>query len=112
MNEVSQTLEVIRRTEMAAARTVDEARERAAEIVAGARARGQELVEEGRKRGRETARRRLEDARGEMGVEADAIRSRGEVESAQLIRFAEERLEALVTDLVELVLAPPREQGG
>lgn len=111
-NEASHTLEEIRRTEMEAARTVDEARERAAEIVAGARARGREMVEEGRQRGRDTARRRLEGARRKMGAEADAIRSRGESEAADLSRSAEDRLGALVSDLVELVLAPPREQGG
>lgn len=108
MNEASQTLEEIRRTEMDAARTVDEARERSAEIVARARARGREMVEEGRQRGRETAQRRLDDAQSEMGAEADAIRSRGEAAAADLARSAEERLEALVADLVEVVLAPPR----
>jgi ATP synthase H subunit len=110
MSEAGETLEAIRRTELEAARWVEEARDRSVEIVTGARARAREMVEEGRRRGRETARRRLEEAKERSELEADEVRAGGVAEAQGLARHAEERMDMLVDVLVEVVLAPPREK--
>jgi vacuolar-type H+-ATPase subunit H len=99
MSEAGETLEAIRRTELEAARWVEEARDRSVEIVTGARARG-----------RETARRRLEEAKERSELEADEVRAGGVAEAQGLARHAEERMDMLVDVLVEVVLAPPREK--
>ncbi len=104
MNEASRALEEIRRTELDAARRLEDARERSSQVVAEATARARSLVEEGRERGRARARSRLDEAVAGAEVEAEAIRAQAIEDAEHLIGSAENQVDAVVDRMVEVVL--------
>jgi vacuolar-type H+-ATPase subunit H len=111
MNEATQALEEIRHTELAAARHVEEARDRAVGIGAEARAQSRQIVEEGREQGRAAARRRLEMTLEASEAEAASVRTRSESEAQALGDTAAGSLEPLIEEMMRVVLAPPHERG-
>ena len=111
MNEATRALEEIRQTELAAARRIDEARAEAEEIAARARAESRRIVEAGRERGMAEARRRLQTALDEANSEAAVIRASAVPGSMTREVATSETLEALVEEMVRVVLAPPSEPG-
>lgn len=111
MTEASHALEEIRRTELEAARRVEEARERAAEIEATARSRARRLVEEGREHGRAAARDRLRAIVEEAEEQAEEIRARSAADGEELRDSAMGSVDSLVVEMVRVVLAPPSEPG-
>lgn len=111
MSEAASALEQIRRTEMAAARKVEEARVRATEIAAEAEREARRIVDDGKQRGMEAARLRYQEGVDDAEAEAAAIRAAGIADADQLVTLGKERVEALVEEMVEVVLAPPLERG-
>ncbi|MEA1904138.1 MAG: hypothetical protein U9N56_11515 [Actinomycetota bacterium] len=111
MNEATHALEEIRRTELEAARHIEDARTQAAEIVAQAKAQSRLIADEGRERGMAAARNRLERALEEAAAEAATIRARNESQSKTLGKLAAESMESLIEEMVSVVLAPPSEPG-
>ena len=111
MNEATHALEEIRRTELEAARHVEEARDRAREIEADARARSRQVVDEARERGRAAARQRLEATFEESEADATAILARSESEAQALGDAVAGSMGRLIEEMVRVVLAPPSERG-
>lgn len=111
MNEASRVLEEIRRTELEAAREIEEARTNAGEIVEQARDQARRLVEEARERGRRDARRHLEEAIEEAEERGATIRDDGAAEAEQLSKATAGMMEPVIEEMVQVVLAPPAEPG-
>lgn len=111
MNQASHVLEQIRRTELEAARHVDQARAEAEEIVNEARAHARRLVEEAREKGREDAHHHLETVVAEAEEEAAGIRDHGVVEAAELSESTGGSMGPVIEEMVRVVLAPPAEPG-
>jgi vacuolar-type H+-ATPase subunit H len=111
MNDAAHALEQIRRTEMEAARRVEEARTRATEIGKSAEQEARRMIDEGRQRGLEAARRRHQEGLAEAEAEAERIRAGGVAKADELIMLTEENVGRLVDEMAEVVLAPPLERG-
>lgn len=111
MSETARSLEAIRRTELEAAQRIEQAKARAEEIVTEAKTRARAVVEEGRQRGRNSAQARYEEALARIEDEAATIRQEGAAQAAGLRSVASARIDELIAEMVEVVLAPPLERG-
>lgn len=111
MSETTNTLHAIRVAELEAARRVEQARADAAELVAAAGREHTEAVAEARLRGRAEARRRLDLAVTEAEREAEEILAGCDTRVDSLRRAAEPHLSRAAGEMVDLLLAPPLEQG-
>lgn len=110
MNDATEVVETIRRTELAAARRVEEARDEADRLLTEARATARRLEEEAEAAGRERARSRLEEERAAAAEEASRITTEGASEATELKATADEVVGDLVDALVEALLAPPSQR--
>lgn len=111
MNQASHALEEIRRTEMEAARQIEDSRARAEQIVEKAREDARRLIETAREEGRQEAHRRLEKAIAEAEDTAARIRTQGLADTAQVSGISDDLLGPVVEEMVRVVLAPPSEPG-
>lgn len=106
-----EALHAIRDIELEMARRVEAARTAAEEAVRAARVRERAELAAAQERGRAEASQRL--ARAVANAEADAaeIRSDGKRRVAALEASLRGKLDDVVEQLVDLVLAPPLEEG-
>lgn len=111
MSHAADALERIRRTELAAAQEVEEAKERAEEILASARAEARAIRSRAEEEGRERARQHYDSSLARAEEEAEGIRRRGEDEAQDLLDSVSEHIEPIREAMVATVLAPPREEG-
>lgn len=111
MNKASHALEEIRRTEMEAARRVEDSRIQGEQIVEEAREAARRLVDTAREEGRQEAHRRLERAIAEAEARAASIRTQGLAGTAQVAGITDESLGPVIEEMVKVVLAPPSEPG-
>lgn len=111
MNQASHALEEIRRTEMKAARRIEDSRARAEEIIEEAREDARRRVDSAREEGRQEAQRRLEQAIAEAEAAAASIRTQGLADAAEVSGITDDSLAPVVEEMVRVVLAPPSEPG-
>lgn len=111
MNHAADALDRIRHTELAAARKLEEAEERAEEILASARAEIRAIRSRAEEEGRERARQHYDSSLARAEEEAEGIRRRGEEEARGLLDSASEHIEPISEAMVATVLAPPRKEG-
>jgi len=111
VNQASHALEEIRRTEMKAARRIEDSRARAEEIIEEAREDARRRVDSAREEGRQEAHRRLERAITEAEARAASIRAQGLAGTAQVAGITDESLGPVIEEMVKVVLAPPSEPG-
>lgn len=111
MSETADALHAIRVAELEAARRVEQSRADAAESLAAVRREHAHTVADARLRGRTEAKRRFDAAVGEAEREAEVILSGCDARVESLRRAAEPHLAATVTAMVDLLLAPPLEEG-
>lgn len=111
MSETARALDAIRIAELEAARRVERARADAAASLAAAHRDSARVVADARARGRSEARRRLETAVADAEREAEVILAScdGRIEAVR--RAAAPHLPAAVAEMVDLLLAPPLEEG-
>ena len=111
MNDAGQALEQIRRTELAAAQMLDEARHQAEQMRSEAKAAAARAVDEGRRRGVVAAEARLRDALEEAERQAADIGANSASQAKVLVESAQGSIGALIEEMVAVVLAPPSERG-
>ena len=111
MSETARALHEIRVAELEAARRIEQAQVDAAESLAAARRERTEAIAEARQRGRAEAERRFAAAVAEAEREAEAILMGCDDRVRSLRRAAEPHMATAVTEMVELLLAPPLEEG-
>ncbi len=111
MSETASALHTIRVAELEAARRIERARADAAETLAAARREHARTVADAQRRGRDEARRRLDTSVAAAEREAEAILAGCDARVASLHRAAEPDLPAAVAAMVDLLLAPPLEEG-
>ncbi len=111
MSETAEALHAIRVAELEAARRVEQARADAAESLAAVHDEHAHTVADARSRGRAEARRRLDAAVAAAEREAEEILASCDSRVDSLRRAAEPHLAAAVTAMVDLLLAPPLEEG-
>ena len=111
MSETAEALHAIRVAELEAARRVEQSRAGAAESLAAANGEHAHTVADARERGRAEARRRLDAAVAEAEYEAAEILASCDARVESLRREAAPHLATAVTAMVDLLLAPPLEEG-
>lgn len=111
MSETARALDAIRVAELEAARRVEQARAEARESLAAARRDSAQAVADARMRGRNEARRRFDAAVRDAEQEAEAILAGCDARVESLGRAAAPHLASAVTEMVDLLLAPPLEEG-
>jgi vacuolar-type H+-ATPase subunit H len=111
VSETARALHAIRVAELEAARRVEQARADAAESIAAARREHERAVADARLRGRTDARRRFDAAVAEAEREAEAVLAGCDARVESLRCAAEPYLATAVTEMVDLLLAPPLEEG-
>ncbi len=111
MSDVSDTLEAIRRVELEMARRLDAVREDADQAIARANRDATDRVASARRRGRETARRKYADAVAEADENARHIIAEGDARAEQVAVDAAPFLDEAAASMMELLLAPPLEEG-
>ena len=104
-------LHAIRDLELEMARRIEAAESAAAETIRHARAQERALLAAAEQRGVAEADRRFKEAVGRAEADAEAIRADGSTRVAGLRERVESRLGDLVDELVDLVVAPPLEEG-
>jgi vacuolar-type H+-ATPase subunit H len=112
MSEAADALDRIRQTELAAARKVDAARQRAEEILASARSEARAIRARGEEEGRTRAQDHYDRSVAAAAVEAERIRRIGEQSARRLLDSASEHIEPISEAMVFAVLAPPLNEGG
>lgn len=111
MSSAGETLDAIRVAELNAARLLEEARTSADEALASAHREAAALIAEAKQQGREEARRHFEAEVAAAEEEARSILAEGDAREAALRDAARPGREAAVAAMIELVLAPPLEEG-
>ncbi len=111
MSETAEALHAIRVAELEAARRVEQARDEAAESLAAVRDEHAHTVADARARGHAEAKRRFDTAVSAAEREAEAILASCDARVQSLRRAAEPHLATAVTAMVDLLLAPPLEEG-
>ena len=111
MSETSDALHAIRVAELEAARRIERARVDATQSLVAARREHAQAVADAEGRGRTEARRRLDVAVREAEEEADAILASCASRVESVRRAAEPYRRTAVTEMVDLLLAPPLEEG-
>ena len=111
MSETAEALHAIRVAELEAARRVEQARSDAAEALAAVDRERARTVAGARERGRTEARRRLDAAVADAEREAELILASCDARIESLRHAAEPHLSTAVTAMVDLLLAPPLEEG-
>lgn len=111
MSETASTLHAIRVAELEAARRVERAQADADESVIAARHEHTQTVADAQQRGRAEARSRFDRTVAEAEREADAILAGGDGHVESLRCAAAPHLATAVTQMVDLLLAPPLEEG-
>jgi vacuolar-type H+-ATPase subunit H len=104
-------LDRIRSAELAAARRIEEAKESALKLIEDARARAEEEVRQAAEAGHREADRRYEAAVSRARAEADRIDFEVRNHMEQLRRAVAPQIEHLAEAMLDLVLAPPDQQG-
>ena len=111
MSETVQALHAIRVAELEAARRIEQARLEAEEALAAARREHDQAIADAQHRGHTEAERRFTTLVAEAEREAEAILMGCDDRVRSLRRAAEPHLATAVTQMVELLLAPPLEEG-
>ena len=104
-------LHAIRDLELEMARRVEAAEAAGAEAVRAARVQERALLAAAEQRGVAEADRRFEEAVGRARADAESIRTDGSARVAGLRESVDGRLGDLIDELVDLVVAPPLEEG-
>lgn len=111
MSEAGHVLDAIRVAELKAARRLEEARSEADEALSSARREATVLIAEARLRGREEAQLRFEAEVAAAEEEARSVLAGGDAREDELRGAAQPHRDAAVAALVDLLLAPPLEEG-
>lgn len=111
MSEAARALDAIRVAELEAARCLEEARTEAAEAIVSARRQAAQAVSDGKRRGRDEAQRRFQAVIAAAEDQARSILAGCEAREEDLQRAAAPHREAAVAAMVDLLLAPPLEEG-
>lgn len=111
MSEAAQALDAIRVAELGAARRLEEARTEAADELASARREAAKTISDGKRRGRDEAQRRFDAAVTAAEEEARLVLAGCEAREEELRVAVAPQREAAVTAMVDLLLAPPLEEG-
>ncbi len=107
----AEVIQAIRKLEVETAQAVEAARTESEATVAAAGAEARGMVELARRSGREEARKRYEQRVEAAEAEAQRIRSSADDRVRELRVVASPHLEGAVAAMVELLLAPPEEEG-
>lgn len=107
----AQVIRAIRKLELETAQAVEAARTESEATVAAAGAEARGMVELARGNGREEARKRYEQQVAAAEAEAERIRSSTDDRVRALRVVASPHLGGAVAAMVELLLAPPEEEG-
>lgn len=111
MSETAHTLDAIRVAELEAARRIEQAKDDAEAAVAAAQRGAAQAVADARRKGREEAKRRFDATIAAAKEEAAAILAGCDARLQDLRRSAAPHVTAAVTEMVDLLLAPPLEEG-
>jgi len=111
MTETAQALDAIRRVELETAQRLESARADGITAIVEARRRATVTVAEAKARGLEEARRRYDSTVAGAREEARSIAADGTARAEQLRTRTAPGREAAIDAMVDLLVAPPMEEG-